>query len=422
MDGGIKRGINKLSDRKVRAFVAKGETGRKLSDGGGMFITLTPAGTPVWRIKYRLAGKEQLYSIGAYPGVSLDSARIQRELVKAHLREGRDPVQARSLNKAVLVAASDNTFRSVTNDWLDKRKAGWSAIHYDKSKRALERDVIPLLGNLPVSQITPVLISSAVEAIDKRGARDTAGKVLQHINGVFRLAQARGLRDDNPAVPVREVLSKRPDKGRRPALLEWKALGNVLRTAEAARLSPVVRLAHRLCAFSMARISNVVEAEWPEFDLDASPPTWVIPRQKMKVKSGDRPHDHKIILGPTITAELRAWRAVIGSKSCVFPSPAGGKHITRESIEKAYRVTLGLEGLHTPHGWRAAFSTLARDNNFERDAVELTLDHIHDNDVARAYDRGERLQQRIKMMAWWDEQLTQAERGADIVKLRQQAS
>jgi hypothetical protein len=48
---------------------------------------------------------------------------------------------------------------------------------------------------------------------------------------------------------------------------------------------------------------------------------------------------------------------------------------------------------------------------------KLTLDHIHDTDVARAYDRGERLQQRIKLMNWWSEQLVQAQRGANVVPI-----
>src|SRR5688500_16081724 len=98
--------------------------------------------------------------------------------------------------QAVAVAASNNTFRSVSDDWLAKRQPGWSAIHYEKSKRAIERDVLPKLGSMPVSQITPVLVSSVVEAIDRRGAGDTAGKILQHISGIFRLAQARAMRED----------------------------------------------------------------------------------------------------------------------------------------------------------------------------------------------------------------------------------
>ena len=422
MDGGIgKRAVNKLGDRQVRAFVARAVAGKKLSDGGGLFLTISAAGTPLWRVKYRFDGKEQLYSIGAYPSISLDAARSDREWVKEQLRAGRNPVQQRDLNRRTNAAAAGKTFESVAKAWLKKQQPGWVAIHYEKSKRAIERDVLPVLGSLPVADITPVLVSSVIEAIDKRGARDTAAKILQHVVAVFRLAQARGLCRDNPAAPVREVLSRRKSVKRRPALLDFKSLGGVLREAQTARVSPSVRLAHRLCAFSVARISNVVQAEWNEFDLDAVTPTWVIPRDKMKVKSGDRTHDHKVILGPSITAELRAWSQILGSKGYLFPSPSGDGHITRESIEKYYRVTLGLEGRHTPHGWRAAFSTLARDHGFERDAVELALDHIHDNDVARVYDRGERLKERIRMAHWWDAELAQAERGADVVELKQLA-
>ena len=49
--------------------------------------------------------------------------------------------------------------------------------------------------------------------------------------------------------------------------------------------------------------------------------------------------------------------------------------------------------------------------------VELALDHIHDNDVVRAYDRGERLGQRVRLMTWWDSKLVQAQRGADVVPI-----
>jgi hypothetical protein len=97
-------------------------------------------------------------------------------------------------------------------------------------------------------------------------------------------------------------------------------------------------MAHRLCAFSVARISNIVEAEWGELHLDADVPVWIIPRDKMK--SQGRHHDHKIILSSTITDELMAWRRASSTDGYVFRSPAGGKHITRESVEKAYRVTL----------------------------------------------------------------------------------
>lgn len=136
------------------------------------------------------------------------------------------------------------------------------------------------------------------------------------------------------------------------------------------------------------------------------------------MKAKGRRFDHKIILAPTIASELRSWREITGGRGYVFPSPTGRAHVTHEALEKALRVTLGMEGKHSVHGWRASFSTLARDHGFTRDCVELALDHIADNSVARAYDRGERLAERVKLMYWWDAQLTAAERGALTLSLR----
>lgn len=422
-------GNKKLSEGRIRKFLTDHRNGTvpphaKLADGDGMYLTVTAGGTPVWRVKYRFNGTESTYTIGPYgpaPAVTLEAARAEREAVRARLREGNDPVKVRTVERAGAAAASEDTFHALAQRWLAKRKR-WSEIHRRKSLQALERDVFPYIGKLPVRDITAAMIAKMMERVASRGVHDTATKILQHVTRIFDLARTEGLRD-NPAAAVREALPDRErDKQKRPAFLKWDQLGGVMRAAETARLSPAVRLAHRLCAFSTARISNIVQAEWPELHLDEQPAVWVIPRKKMKV-SRDRAFDHKIVLGATIAEELRQWRELIGSKGWVFPSPTDPKkHITRESLEKVYRVTLALEDKHTPHGWRAAFTTLARDEGgFDRDVVELALDHIHDTDVVRAYDRGERLQQRIKLMTWWGDQLAQAQRGAEVIPMRKGA-
>jgi integrase len=205
--------------------------------------------------------------------IGLEAARAERDTIKLLIRQGRDPVKDRQLGRAAAAVASGQTFESLAADWLVKQRKDWSSIHYDKSSRALERDVYPRLGNLPVNDITPAMVAGAIEAIVKCGARDTAAKVLQHIGGVFRLAQARGMRDHNPSEPVHEVLPVKKQPRRMPALLTFPALGGILRGAQAAHLSPAVRMAHRVCAFTTARISNVVQAEWSEFHLEADTPT-----------------------------------------------------------------------------------------------------------------------------------------------------
>ena len=184
----------------------------------------------------------------------------------------------------------------------------------------------------------------------------------------------------------------------------------MLRRADVAAISPQVRLAQRLIAFTASRVGNAVEARWPEFDLDTDTPTWTIPRAQMKVK--DRAHNHRVLLGPTIAGELQRWREATGGRGYLFAPPFGTKPtISRESIEKVYRVTLDLAGKHSVHGWRASFSTLAKEAGASRDAVELVLDHVFDSAVVRAYDRGQRLDERKVIVRWWDANLSAAQRG-----------
>ncbi|MBY0439100.1 MAG: Arm DNA-binding domain-containing protein [Burkholderiales bacterium] len=66
----------KLTDKAVKAFVGKAAPGKKLADGGGLHLFITPAGGATWRVKFRIEGKEKLYSVGPY-----ESARVSRRLI-----------------------------------------------------------------------------------------------------------------------------------------------------------------------------------------------------------------------------------------------------------------------------------------------------------------------------------------------------
>ncbi|MGQ0657196.1 MAG: tyrosine-type recombinase/integrase, partial [Chromatiales bacterium] len=154
--------------------------------------------------------------------------------VKALLLENKDPVTERRVSRAATAAGSDNTFKAVAQEWLAMKQREWSGVHYAKSTRAFERDVYPAVGNLPIASITPAIVTKAIEDIHKRDVLETATRILQHLNGVFRYAQAKGLCRDNPAGPAREILPRKKDSGRMPALLDFAALGEMLRRAEMA--------------------------------------------------------------------------------------------------------------------------------------------------------------------------------------------
>jgi integrase len=414
MGGGNGRALNRLAVRTIDKWATGAEAGAKLSDGGGLFLRKLDSGATTWQLKYRHGGIERTFSVGQ---VNLAKAREERERVKQLLKQGVDPVQAQRLRRIEKVASSGELFGDLMDLWLKKEKPGWSAIHYDKSSKALERHVTPDLGKLPVRDITPAMISVVIEKIQARGRRETAAKILQHVRSIFRYAAAKGLRTDNPAEPVVEILARAKLVKHRPALLTFPALGELLRKAEMHPVSPAVRLCHRLIAFTAVRVSNAVEAGWEEFDLNAKPALWTIPRSKMKIRG--RTFDHKVVLPGTLVADLREWREAQQSprKGFVFPGFQGRDHLTRESIEKALH-SMGYQDRHTCHGWRASFSTLAKDHGIDRQVVDLALDHIHDTDVARAYDRGERLQKRIQLMQWWGQALDRAQRGAEVLPIR----
>ena len=305
-------------------------------------------------MKYRYAGAERRYSIGSVP---LAHARVERDRVKALLKEGIDPVAERQRRRTANVTAEIEraSFADLADEWFERNKRYWSDVHYDTARQAFKRDVLPHLGNLPVKSVVPVMITPIVEAILRRGSDETARRVLQHIRKVFQYGVGKGIIATNPASATHEMLPPTRTIKHRPAITDLDELRDLLGDADRAACTEATRMAHRLTAFSASRIGPVVEASWPEFDLDAPLVTWTIPRAK------------------------------------------------REGLEKFYSETLGLAGRHSPHSWRSAFSSILRDRGHERDVVELALDHVKDpNAVLRAYDRGQRTAKRIDAAVEWD--------------------
>ena len=80
-----------LSEKQAQAFVGAVKSDvrqplSKLGDGGGLFLAVAPqGGKPVWRLKYRLGGKEQLYTLGAYPALGLAATRQERDRLRQQI-------------------------------------------------------------------------------------------------------------------------------------------------------------------------------------------------------------------------------------------------------------------------------------------------------------------------------------------------
>jgi hypothetical protein len=98
-----------LSDPAVRN-AKPGARARKMFDGGGLYLEVSPRGGKWWRLKYRFDGKAKRLSLGVYPGVSLKAARDRRDKARKLLADGIDPSENRKAQKAGPPATATASF------------------------------------------------------------------------------------------------------------------------------------------------------------------------------------------------------------------------------------------------------------------------------------------------------------------------
>ena len=141
-----------LTDRQIKNTKPV-DKAYKLADGGGLYLQVTPSGGKLWRLKYRVGGKERLLSIGKYPLISLLEAREAAERARRLLAAGQDPGKAKKQAKQERIATLQNTFRNLAAEWYEHQRAGWTAGHAAKVWRSFEVDILPALGSLPIAEI-----------------------------------------------------------------------------------------------------------------------------------------------------------------------------------------------------------------------------------------------------------------------------
>lgn len=137
-----------LTDTEIRKAKARSSAYR-MSDGGGLYLQVPPAGGKLWRWKYRFDGREKLMTFGGYPDVSLSLARERHVAARKLLATGTDPMSERKAEKA----AAENSFQSVANLWLAHWQDGKSPRHVNYVTRRMDADILPCLGSRPIAAI-----------------------------------------------------------------------------------------------------------------------------------------------------------------------------------------------------------------------------------------------------------------------------
>ena len=146
----------------------------KLSDGGGMYLLVTPDGARYWRLDYRFAGKRRTLALGVYPTVTLSSARARRDEARTLLARDVDPSTEKRANKRAAKLASENTFEAVAREWLGKQRNRLAPKYYALLLARLEADIFPQIGSRPIADIEAPELLEALRKVEKRGVIETA--------------------------------------------------------------------------------------------------------------------------------------------------------------------------------------------------------------------------------------------------------
>ena len=141
-----------LSDAKIRN-TKHTEKPQKLTDGGGLYLEVRPSGAKLWRYRYRIAGKENIFSIGEYPTVGLSDAREQHRKARSLVEQGIHPAHHRQAERLATYAANENTFEAVAREWISKKGINWSPYYKSQIENFLTADMFPYVGKLPIRNV-----------------------------------------------------------------------------------------------------------------------------------------------------------------------------------------------------------------------------------------------------------------------------
>ncbi|MES1976716.1 MAG: integrase arm-type DNA-binding domain-containing protein [Pseudomonadota bacterium] len=370
----------------------------KLSDARGLYLLVNPVGSKLWRLKFRVLGKEKVLSLGAYPDVSLAQAREGVDAARKLLALGVDPMAQRKAEKVAGLTAAENSFEAVARRWWANWKAARSEQHAGQVMRRFEANVFPHIGTRPVAGIQAPELVAMLKAIEQRGVNDLAKRALQTSSQVFRYAIAHGLATRNPATDIKpsDVLASRQKKNL--ARIDGKELPELLRHIEAYKGAATTRLAINLMAMTFVRTTELIGARWTEFDLDKA--RWDIPADRMKMKT-----PHIVPLSAQAVNLLKTLHIITGHSELLFPGERDHeKSMSNNTILKALE-RMGYKGRMTGHGFRGVASTLLHEMGFDHAHIELQLAHQERNEVSAAYNHATYLKQRAKMMQHWSDYL-----------------
>lgn len=374
--------VNNLTDSKCRAARAR-EKPYKLFDGYGLYLAVSPAGGRVWRMAYRIDGKQQTATIGPYPLVGLTEARAKRDELRTKMLAGQD-IKPRAPGPEIpTLEKACETFWGGRKDISESYRAN--------ALRALQMHIYPKLKNVPLDQVDRTSVLASLDVMDAAGLHEYVRKTRAWLGQVFEWGIEREFAQVNPCAQINPRKAFAKSKVVSFAALELTQIPAFMQRLELEGLIQSA-MACRLLALTGVRTKELRMMTWDEIDGDL----WRVPAVRMK-----KDRDHLVPLSTQAQAILTNMRARAKGSPYVFPND---RRLDRPMSENSVLYLLhrmGYKGTMTGHGWRSVMSTWANEAGYNADAIERQLAHVPGDKVRGIYNRAEFMPERRRMLQDW---------------------
>lgn len=380
--------------RAAQTEAAAKNTRVKVRDGNNLMLIVRPTGGASWVLQYRSGGARKPLTLGSWPAVPLKLARELADQARTSLARGIDPGEQRQQLRSEARQARQQTgytVRRLFEEWQAKQTV--SDVYRGNIEAAMVKDVLPAIGARHPKDVTRADIIAVLRELEKRRALVMLRRLRMWLKQMFEFAIDAEIAPASP-VPTGHLKSfLSPTPKHFPALTRPEDVPKLMRAIREYP-QPVARMALLLSAYVWQRPSEVREAVWTEFDLDAA--VWTIPAARMKM---DR--EHLVPLAPQVVALLQQLQGIVGNKGYLFPGWRYGKPLSEGTLGKALDA-MGFAGRHTPHGFRAMARTILEEHlGADPRYLEKQLAHEEPDKVRRAYSRTQFMPERRAVMIQW---------------------
>ena len=389
--------MGNLTDIKIKKLKKKAKQYRN-SDGLGLYLTVLPSGTKSWQYRYQEFDKskksnyrEQVYSIGTYPLISLNEARTIHAGLRAKVKSGISIQQEKKVEN-YKVKKNKVNFESVAEEWFLIWKKNKAHGTVNACRGYLNNIMYPLLKKIDLQKIEyPFVKKYFVKVWNDKS--ESAKKSAQYLSQIMDYAVDNGIITNNPLTRLNKALPKQ-DVKHLEAILDPVEYGEFIYSMDS--VPSISGYCIRLLIHIAIREGAMLNMKWANVD-------WK--KKQLEYFDTKRKNDHIVPLSKQALEILKEVKKFTGNKKYIFASYSKSGHLDPNSLMKQIRLRGYGRDKVTIHGFRSSFMTICEEEEIETNVAitEMAVNHAVKGALGDTYRRGTFLRQRKNRMRDWSD-------------------